>query len=248
MEIKPQKSAKKPFYAAALAAAASAALLTGCNIDISAANDNPQIQGISPVPIDPGDVTEIQITEPVLEGEGTIDPSYTEPVQLEGEARPEPDYTEPVQLDGDVAMPEPPVLAGSVSIQQMDMQAHERARTRGLSNADGIIEGFRREGYALTETDVWLDLPDFSLQAALSAKDDDLLVVYYDDNCAQDGCCFSDALIAALAATETYEIDQGYLARVTDSAGMHRVVFLDINRAEDFSADAAEKLAAGLPI
>ena len=235
MEIKPQKTARRPMYAAALAAAASAAVLTGCGTagDVTIAGDGPTpvAQQITVITDTTPDTTETtaRATELILDGDMVVETER--PPQVMGLIPPVTDPSDELQLEGEA------------TVCPAYQNENESARLRGLMDADRLIAGFEKAGYSLAETDVWLNLPEMDLQAALLDKDANVMVLFYDGSADEYGEPCEGVLRRSLDGFEPAIRDWGAIAKVRDAVGEHRAVFVDINKYGEMTEEAAEKIA-----
>ena len=261
MELKPIKNALRPHYAAAIAAAASALLLTGCGNAGEVA-----LAGDAPTSYNPKETDIV-----VLDGEETVAPDYTEPV-LEGEAV--PDYTEThfigttPALEGVAPMPvdganlqgtqictlppvqqqteEPVRLEGDVAFIPSFEEENEDACAAATELIDEMCTGFSRVGITLTEEKETLrHMGGIPFYYPFIDAEQKIAVVFYDSAAVNDqGYCLGDYM------SDWYTVNERCPWGVCTSGDYlnetYRCAFIDLSGRTQLTADGFAEIAGDI--
>lgn len=229
MKITPIKKKNLPKYAAALAAVASATLLTGCHTagEVATENNvsNPDIEE-QPLPADSGD--ENDEGELVLDGEVGYEGSEDE-IELAGdvEVEPEPENSCPPDTPGLVAVPnyEPLTLEGDVAwVPDYQEQTDSAAEALTDEQITAYVDAFSAAGMPLTRTNHPFSHYGTHFTALLANNENGILIAFFDGTAEDQGFVMAEWL----ASVCTEEAEWGC---VLDTDG--RVIFIDISKDAD---------------
>ena len=252
MKIEPRKTAKLPKYAAALAAIASAAVLTGCRTAGEVATD-----GTAPDPnaganiieqtLPPDDSSEDD-GELVLDGEISNDslpdessePEYTRSPELAGKVAVRTDYPD---IDTVLATP------GFVSTPQLDAMTGEKKpvfrqlydKVRALPDAHIQVyaDAFTKAGLSMNRSESWFIFEKNEFKVALETADGNTMLIFYDGRQQDNGITMSDWIKQFFMK----EFDWG--GYEDDITGESRWIYVDLSAepADGDLAAYAEKIA-----
>lgn len=242
MKIEPKQSAKRPRYAAALAAIASAALLTGCQSDGEVALDGtaPEIAEQT-VPAESSE----QEDEIVLGGEMAVYET-TEAIGSDSETETEECEvgSRPLQLGGVVAMPsrddsisepaEPLMLEGDVAWVPDFQEAADDAETLGMqSYAEACAAAFAQAGIPMKQTDRRFSHYGTEFTAVLGSEDAGIELAFFAGEAA-DG---AQSMREWLRALCTASYDWGCVLKTEKTC----MVFVDVTaEGVDIAANAEQ--------
>lgn len=242
MELRPIKHAMRPHYAAILAAAASAMLLTGCGNDGEVATEgviaNPNPPTTDIVEIAGGETFNPDLTDtlPTLEGEAVpAETTATEPV-LMGLVPPESTCT--VEPDDTEVM-----LAGDVIYSPDFTEVNADVRTEADRFADALKAGFAREGIALSpETEPLDTFNGVQFICPYADRERKVMAVFYDSTASTFDGYSLDGYLSAFLTDEDARAwgicrTAGYLQEE------YRCAFIDLASGQDLTEELFAEIA-----